>query len=94
MKVPFGPYKGMELDQAPDGLLRWIDVTYKAEPGKGTPPDLRDQFRMDNQQLKAEARRILRERRRNGVTVKEPFDKDRARTRRKTGSERAMAHDE
>jgi hypothetical protein len=71
MKLWFGPFIGRELDDAPDSTLRWLDLTFPIEPA-ATTTDERDQLRLRNIQAKQEARRILGERRRNGVRVPDP----------------------
>jgi hypothetical protein len=72
MKLWFGPFRDRELDDAPDSTLRWIESHLQIEPGINTQADERDEQRLRNIQAKQEARRILNERRRNGVRVPDP----------------------
>jgi hypothetical protein len=72
MKMPFGHNKDRELDDIPDRDLHWIVDKMELEPRPNTPHDKVDEYRKANVGLKAEARRILRERRKNGVTVAAP----------------------
>lgn len=77
MKMPFGMNAGKELDELPDSFLWWIDNRVASEPLPSVPPEDRDAARMMLLQLKQEARRILAERRRNGVRVPDPARADR-----------------
>lgn len=73
MKMPFGDqYKDQELDTLPDSYLNWIDRTVEIEPPLTVRPENRDDYRATRAQLLAEVRRIMRERRRNGVRVPDP----------------------
>jgi hypothetical protein len=72
VKLWFGPFVGRELEDAPDSTLRWIESTLQTEPAATAPVDERDQLRLRNIQAKQESRRILGERRRNGVRVPDP----------------------
>lgn len=83
MRMPFGPHRGTELDQVPDATLFWIDNHFDVEPGENVAPEKRDEYRMRNLQLKQEARRILKERRQNGVKVTDPPGTNRSRSKTK-----------
>lgn len=71
MKMPFGKHRGRELDDLPDTYLRWIDEKMQVDPTAATPPEKREQYFATNRQMKFEARRILRERRRLGIKIKD-----------------------
>jgi len=72
MKMPFGPNKDRELDDLSNNSLGWIIDKMKVEPRPNTPAAKVDEYRMANQRLQSEARRILLERRKNNVFVKDP----------------------
>lgn len=76
MKMPFGDYKGYELDECPNSLLRWVELKMKAQPPATVPPEKREEYLGANLVLKSEARRILRERRRNGVYIEDTRRKE------------------
>lgn len=79
MKMPFGDYKGVELDECPNSLLHWVDLKMNARPPITVRPERREEVYQKNLVMKSEARRILRERRRNGVHVKDTRGKERRR---------------
>jgi hypothetical protein len=87
MKMPFGKHRGRELEQLPDSYLRWIDEKLELNPPATTAPENRERYFKLNQQLKLDARRILRDRRLNGVKVKDPVD-NAAESRARAGSGR------
>lgn len=72
MKMPFGVHSGKELEELPDSFLRWIDLRVETEPPANVPLEQREAYRITRLQLRQETRRILNERRRNGVRVPDP----------------------
>jgi hypothetical protein len=73
VKLWFGPFIDRELEEAPDSVLREIESKLQIEPTEDAASDAaRDQMRLRNIQAKQESRRILTERRRNGVRVPDP----------------------
>jgi hypothetical protein len=72
VKLWFGQFIDRELEDAPDSVLREIESKLQIEPSAEAPPGERDQMRLRNIQAKQESRRILTERRRNGVRVPDP----------------------
>lgn len=71
MKIPFGDYKGQELNVLPNSLLSWIRDKMKAQPPITVKPENREAMHRDNVTMKHEAARILQERARNGVYIKD-----------------------
>lgn len=70
MNMPFGSHKGTPIERLPCKYLRWL-LTIETKPPITTKPEKREQYARERLQLKHDARRILRERALNNVTVGE-----------------------
>lgn len=68
MRIPFGEHRGKELELLPCRYLRWLSEI-DPNPSAVVKPEKREQYHKERLALKLEARRILRERAMNNVTV-------------------------